>query len=248
MNDIAKRRSLPALIFFFLAGTFIMGGLGFWQIQRLHWKNTITENMKAAPNQVPVPIENVNQEDFTKYLFKRVHVKGHWGKGPNFFVTGRTHNKRPGYHLMNVITLEDGRYLLVNLGWVGHKNISQRGVFPADFVGRIREASRMSWLMPSHKPEIQEWTFIDLKEIGQSLGIELLPFYVDHVRSDVGRAPFPIPNQLNLTNMHLGYAITWFGLTTVWVIVFLLLIIRTMREQKELERISYKYEDSESPF
>jgi surfeit locus 1 family protein len=65
-----------------------------------------------------------------------------------------------------------------------------------------------------------EFSSIDPQTIGKRLGIDLLPYYVDHIRPDTGKQPVPILNALSLPNNHLNYAMTWYALALVWVIVF----------------------------
>lgn len=228
-----KFSPIPFLILVGLAGFAFLMWLGNWQLNRQVWKDQIIKNMEEAHTKKPTPISEITEENVADYAFKHVHVKGTWGTGPNYFIVGRTHNKRPGYHLFNIVKLSNGNNLMVNVGWVAHKNFMQKSFFQADLIGRIRKGDQPGWLSPSHKPGIQEWTSVDLEEMGNAIGAKILPYYVDYVRDDKGRPPFPIPHILKINNQHLGYSITWFSLGGIWIIMFIMLIIRTKRDEKE---------------
>lgn len=203
--------------------------LAVWQIHRMHWKEGVIAQMHAALTTQPLSVAEM-LADPEKNIFRRVHITGQWGVGTNIFVIGKIHNKRPGQHLFNIVTLENGDNLLVNIGWVQKKNMVQRGSFKADFVGRIRTPPKKSWFTPNHYPSKREWSFIDTQDIAQSLGIRLLPFYVDYVREDTGRVPYPIPDIIAVPNNHLGYVVTWFGLALAWAVIFGILAMRKRRE------------------
>ena len=213
-----------------IVGCLIFIALGTWQLYRLHWKEGIIERIHQSALFAPLSWEEVNENNYADYLFHTINVEGIWGKGLSYYVAGRIHNKRPGYHMFSIITLPNGTYLLVNLGWVDHKPFNVKGNFPAKFVGRIRKGDRPSFFMPDHKPQEQEWMSVDIDKMGQALGAPLMPFYVDYMRADTGHAPHPVPYKLDIINNHKGYAITWFTLGIVWVVMFIQLIRRTKKE------------------
>lgn len=206
-----------------------MCSLGMWQLQRMTWKEGIIAKMHGSLIDAPLSVAEMlkNPKEST---FRRVHILGKWGTGTNFFVIGKTHNRRPGRHLFSIVTLENGDNLLVNIGWVQKKDMAQRSAFDADFVGRVRFSPNKSWFLPAHQPSKRDWSFVDTEDMGQALGIRLLPFYVDYVRPDTGRAPYPIPDIIPISNNHLGYTVTWFGLALAWLMIFGILAMRKRRE------------------
>jgi len=231
LEETKKNRSpIPFLVAVALGGFGLLMWLGNWQLNRQEWKDRILESMEKAPTQTPIPMQQVNLDNYGDFAFQRVQINGMWGTGPNYFIIGRTHKKRPGYHLVNIVQLNDGRYIAVNIGWMAHKNVMQKSLFKADLVGRIRQGDKPGWLSPPHIPGIQEWSSMDLEAMGNAIGIELEPFYVDYVREDHGRPPFPIPHMIKVNNKHFGYAVMWFGMGGVWLIMFMLLIYRTKRD------------------
>ncbi|MGB0552022.1 MAG: SURF1 family protein, partial [Alphaproteobacteria bacterium] len=92
--------------------------LGGWQVNRLHWKDTLIERLQErgteAPVALPTRIDNVEA-----YEFRRVSVTGKYLHDKEFYVINRSLNGKPG---LNIVTLlkraDDGGHILVNRGWV----------------------------------------------------------------------------------------------------------------------------------
>ena len=92
--------------------------LGSWQVNRLHWKDTLIERLQergtAAPVALPTWIDNVEA-----YEFRRVSVTGEYLHDKEFYVINRSLNGKPG---LNIVTLlkraDDGGNILINRGWV----------------------------------------------------------------------------------------------------------------------------------
>lgn len=213
-----------------VGGSLFLIYLGMWQLDRHEWKQEIIQRMQAAPTQKPFSILEVNSKNMKDYEFKRVNVFGKWGVGYNIFLTGRTFNKRVGYNLLGIVKLPNKMNMLVNFGWVGHKQFAGRNIHKADFVGRVRLSHVPGWFEPKHKPEIQEFSSVDIDAIGEAAGLKLVPYYVDFVREDTGRQPFPIANEVRLSESHYGYAMTWFILAFFWTVGFIRLIWVTHQE------------------
>lgn len=182
--------------------------LGFWQLQRLEWKENLLKQLRQSDLKNPIPLAMVNP----KNLFQRVKVKGRLGNRA-FYVIGRMHHKQLGYHVIVPLYLERGQVLFVNLGWSKEKReVSSKEV---QIVGRVRPQER-TWFSARHIPEKNEWGFVDFKTFGETLGVRSLPFYVDSVE-DVGFG-FIAPEIPTLPNKHREYAITWFLMAVCWLV------------------------------
>lgn len=223
-------KSYPSLITATILGCLIFLSLGIWQLYRLQWKEGIIERMHLSETMPPLSWTKVNENNYRDYLFHTVNIEGVWGKSPHYYVAGRIHKKRPGYHLFTHIILPNGKRLLVNLGWVEHRPFNLKENFPHKFVGRIRHGETPSFFMPDHKPQNQEWITVDIDEMANALGTPLMPFYVDYIRNDSGQAPYPVPYKLDIVNNHKGYAITWFTLSAIWVVMCIGFILRLKKE------------------
>jgi surfeit locus 1 family protein len=215
-----KNKKFYLAAFIGVCGALILLMLGNWQIERDDWKQEILQRLEEAPKKKAVLLSDIPENKLEQYLYRRVRVRGMWGTGGNYYVIARTNKKRVGYHILGIVELPTKKYMMVNFGWGGHKQFSTRDRYSADFIGRLRKAPKRHWFSAGHTPDKMEFSSIDPQTIGKRLGIDLLPYYVDHIRPDTGKQPVPILNALSLPNNHLNYAMTWYALALVWVIVF----------------------------
>ena len=229
MTTVFPNKRIIYYVIIGLFGFVFLMSLGIWQIHRLQWKEQIIQRIEASLTAQPIPIEHV-LSDYQNHLFSPVTIKGTGIKNASFFIMGKTHKRRPGYHLLTVMTLPNGDNLLVNWGWVQDRNSHLSKELPAQFKGRVRIPDQTKWYMPAHKPSEQTWGNIDISAMEKAMALKLLPFYVESIRPNTGKAPYPVRQTINLPNNHMGYAVTWFGLALVWAIIISLFI---RREQKK---------------
>jgi surfeit locus 1 family protein len=230
MNKRAFHATLVIVIGVF--GTIFLVYLGLWQLERHEWKQQIVQKMRQAPTQKPISILDVNRHNMKKFEFKRTYVWGKWSKAHNIFITGRSYGKRIGYHLLGIVKMTNKTNMLVNFGWVAHKQLIGRNIDNADFIGRLRIASKPGWFAPRHKPEQQEFSSIDIEAISEASGVNLLPYYVDFVRESGECQPFPVVNEIRVFEGHFGYAIIWFVLAFFWVLGFVHIWIMTHKNDE----------------
>jgi cytochrome oxidase assembly protein ShyY1 len=91
-----------------------------------------------------------------------------------------------------------------------------------DIVGALRWPEQPSRFVSAHDAAGEIWTVRDpqamaaLKNWGP-----VAPFYIEQEAPvPPGGVPHPAPLKVQLRNEHLQYAITWFGLAAVLVVVF----------------------------
>ncbi len=75
--------------------------------------------------------------------------------------------------------------------------------------------------MPDNQPEHNLWFYEDLPAIEQNTGLTLLPLVVEMTGAHKANV-YPIPNDSAtvLRNDHLEYAITWFSVMLIGLIMF----------------------------
>ncbi len=211
-------------------GAGLLSSLACWQAQRLIWKKSIIAAMHCSTKEPLMSVEEMLKNRPAENSFRRVHIAGQWVRGTNLFVSGKIHHRRPGYYLFRIVTLENGENLLVNIGWVEKTDMTQQNVCGADFVGRVRVPDEKRWFMPAHQSTKREWAYVDIQDMAQTLGIYILPIYVDYMRPDTGTPPHPMPDIIPVSNNHLGYVVTWACLALVWLSIFVILAMRKRRE------------------
>ena len=96
--------------------------------------------------------------------------------------------------------------------------------------GVMRWPQARSYFAPADDPLRNLWFVRDHLAIARAKGWgEVAPFYVElEEPQPPGGLPRPAPLRPNIRNEHLQYAITWYGLAAV-LIVMVLLWVRTQR-------------------
>ena len=81
-----------------------------------------------------------------------------------------------------------------------------------------------SWLRPINKPSDNQWVWLDLPRMAEAAGLErpITDFYLSAL-PDQHPGPWPEGGRtrIALKNDHLEYALTWFSLAVVLLVVFL---------------------------
>lgn len=227
----------------------ILVGLGVWQLERKAWKDgliqTLSDRLAAPPKKLPSrerwPTLNPAREEF-----RHVQIKGEflYDQEAIIYTTGSTlRNDRPtgaGYWVFTPMRLTDGTVLVVNRGFVpeGRQDPKSRpeGQVPGvvEIVGALRWPEERTVFTPNDEPAKNLWFVRDHLAIAAAKGWgEMAPFYVAQVSpSPPGGLPRTGKLAASLPNNHLQYALTWFGLAAVLVVVFALWARGRQREAR----------------
>ena len=81
-----------------------------------------------------------------------------------------------------------------------------------------------NWFVPDNRPQSGDWFWIDLSAMGAADGLTTVaPFYIEaDATPNPGGWPRGGVSLLALPNDHLQYAITWFSLAVVAIVIYLL--------------------------
>jgi len=216
----------------------VLLGLGTWQLERKTWKEnliaTLDRRLAASPVALPPPAEWAGMTA-EAWEFQRVRVHAEFANAASAHVLTsgsalRDDVKGPGYFVFAPARLPDDRRIVVNRGFTPDRNRSG-APGPQDIVGAIRFAEQPSWFVPSHDGVGETWTVRDPQGMAamRAWGT-VAPFYIEQ-ESPVppGGLPHPAPLKVKLRNEHLQYAITWYGLAAVLVVMFVLWASRQRR-------------------
>lgn len=214
--------------------------LGWWQVERLQWKTALIAELeiRAAAPAIPLPSDRrIGADDL---VYRTVTVTGHYLHESEMHVLNRVRNGIPGIHLFTPLQRDDGEgYVLINRGWVpmdweGTPVEPQNPDRRVEVTGVVRVTEEPGWLTPENQPGRNQWYHPDMDEMAAAAAIVTLgDFYVFATgeRGLSGKAPpaaGPVPNEwkVALPNNHLVYAITWFSLGAVLVIIYLVFSAR----------------------
>ena len=213
--------ALPALL--------VLLWLGTWQLQRLGWKNQLIEDFESRATSAPIdlPVGAVGPE----MEFRRLELTGSFDHAREVFMTGRTYEGNAGFHIITPFTLNDGRIILVNRGWVSESYREQEKREFTLVEGEVtvpailRFPGKKGYFVPENEPENGFWFTVVPSQIVAHLGLgerAETGIYAATVRtSDTIELPIAARTETNLRNSHLGYAITWYGIACALIGVYL---------------------------
>ncbi len=228
---------IPALLVFA-----VLIALGTWQIERKAWKEgliaALTERLSAPPAALPPPA-TWPRLDPAREEYRRVTFAATFDHGKEALIYAAASAFRPdvpgggtGDWVFTPARLPDGAYVIVNRGFVpeARKNAASRAAGqiagPVEIVGTMRWPDARHWFSAADDPLHNLWFTRDPLAIAAAKGLNqrlgpVAPFYVEQ-ESPVPPDGLPQPGKLvvRLRNEHLQYAVTWYGLALVLVVVF----------------------------
>ncbi|MBB3066705.1 SURF1 family protein [Limibacillus halophilus] len=212
--------------------------LGFWQLQRLAWKEALIADLQARQS-ADALIGLPDTAALTPALeFRRIAVTGRFATQPEFRFPGRSHQGVQGLHIALPFLLPDGRAIIVNRGWVPQSQAlpdDRTFSLPTDTIRIEGIVRRDGWtgssqFRPDNDAAGNNWFYYDTRAMAANVKEAPLVqgFYLVAVRSSDSESDLPIPVgvEVALTNNHLVYAITWFTLALGLVVIYFLRGIR----------------------
>lgn len=221
-----KRPPLAAAVMTVFAVS-VLCFLGNWQIQRLHWKEGLIAQMAQARSIGPRAFshaEIVGEGPFYARLQGRY-------EDVMFLVGPRTYQGRSGYHLLTPFALHGGGHVMVNRGWIPAGEEMQAGSprGEATVTGLLRRPERPNVFVPANDPDRNVWFAVDLRRMAAAGGTDLAPLVLyAESESPESASLQPVRAALRWSprNDHFQYALFWFGMATVLIIIFYLRFLR----------------------
>ena len=205
----------PALIG--LLGAAVLLGLGVWQVQRLAWKEAVLAGIDARIAAAPVPLPARPDPGSDAYL--PVRAAGQIG-ADEIHVLVSTRSEGAGFRVISAFETGDGRRLLLDRGFVRDElKGADRPAGPADVEGNLHWPDEADRFTPDPDPGANIWFARDVEALAAALGTEPVLIVAREVSPAVpGMTLLPVDSS-GIPNDHLEYAVTWFGLAAVWVLM-----------------------------
>ncbi|PVB63065.1 SURF1 family protein [Labrenzia sp. 011] len=228
--------------------------LGFWQLDRLAWKENlivqVEEGVSHAPVEAPGPSEWRDLAEADDY--RHVAVTGAFLPGSVFYYTALGNPAGPvggpGVMTYAPFRTTEGWVVLVNRGFLPqgldgeHQRLAlQPPEGTMELTGLLRLSEKPNWTTPETDPADNIWFARDTWAMGEVLGVdpaELAPYSIDLDAefTPAGGLPQAGETIVRFKNDHLGYALTWFGLAATLVGVFLTYAIGVIWPRSGKER------------
>jgi surfeit locus 1 family protein len=201
-------------------GFCILCGLGVWQVKRLAWKEAliaeIDARMKSPPITLPEALKNTGDMEYT-------HITASGRYLPSQPLRRMASiNGSPGYELLQSFLSADGVFVLVDRGTVSVED-SDPAIAPSTdkdvtITGLVRLHNKGRGSFDGNNDDKGNlWVWWDIPAMLAAsqppANAQQAPFILQLVPSpELPTKPFVAAPKVELSNNHLGYAITWFGL------------------------------------
>jgi surfeit locus 1 family protein len=220
----------------------VLIALGIWQMQRLAWKTALIARIvaqmqmppEALPADIPQPVD---------WEYRNVALTGDFDPDAVFWVRPRTENGKVGAHMLAGFRRADGGApVFVNLGFVPEDLMDKTAVPPMprpySRVSGVVQIPYQSAFTPDNDPARGHWYWADIAAMAAAAGYDsaapvivtmpprgkdyLSPRGKDYVPPQDGSYPSGFAVAANIRNNHLQYALFWFGMAAILMIVFTL--------------------------
>lgn len=210
----------------------LLAGLGAWQLDRLAWKQGLITRLEQRTVMEPVPLPS-EVADAEALEFRPLRVVGHYLHDRELRVVARTREGVVGEHLVTPFRLTDGRTLLIDRGWLPHEAVDPAARPESLLEGEVAQVglARLggwhgsAWFRPTNDPGANRWLWFDLAAMAEAAGLErpITDLYLSALpEQHPGAWPEGGRTRVALPNDHLQYAVTWFGLAAVLLVLFVL--------------------------
>ena len=216
----------------------ILIGLGVWQLQRLAWKENLlarVEALQAAPAQsAAAALERMGAG--ADLDFARISIECPGLASAPYLQLYSVRDGQPGARLISACQTNDGRYrtILVDRGFVDETvsarpkvNVSDRT--PIAVTGVLRVPEKGNFVSPPNDVAGNRWYVRDVPAMAKALNADApapLVLMAETSSNPEWKALDPAPLPAQITNRHLEYALTWFGLAAALVGVYVAMLWR----------------------
>lgn len=216
----------------------ILISLGNWQIERLAWKEGLIAQMQARAYGEPGAI--LPPEQWPDYVpqeeeYRRVRVSGRFLHEYEVAVhglmpTSTRGNPVQGFYLLTPLEISQDARVFVNRGFVptSMRDPAARPAPPPEgevsVTGLVRAPEERGMFVPENIPDDERWMVRDVAQMAEARDLAAVaPFYID-AEFDPAAPDWPRAGAtvLDPPNNHLQYALTWYGLAGVLVVIFLI--------------------------
>ncbi len=226
-----KRRQTAFLLFNLFVIAFLLG-LGVWQLQRLEWKrdllHRISERLAAEPVELGEVRQRQERGDDVEYL--RAAATGRFQQGrEQYLFTSR--GGVVGWQVVVPFVAESGATVLIDRGFVPDRlkdpmsRPEGQREEPLTVTGVVRtHADDRSLFAPSDEPQRGVWYSWSPERMGRNAGLGEPLTFILHAEPAADGAEWPKPERVgpsSIPNNHLQYALTWFGLALILIVLTL---------------------------
>ncbi len=214
--------------------------LGFWQLERAGQKEQAVIEREDRGDDALFKLTG-SEVDAEQVRYRQVGLQGEFLEDSQFLLDNRKHKRVAGYYVMVPMRIEgSSRAVLVNRGWIAQGN--NRKILPhIEVPSGLQHLNGVVRVPKSHGFRLGEDAdaelrlYIDLEKIGESVGVEMLPFVVRQqsgLDSEDGliREWGQLEQKDSDPVMHYGYALQWFAFALLLVGGWVAVVVKQRKE------------------
>lgn len=218
--------------------------LGFWQVDRLEWKEDLQQRIADKNSSEPISLTDRTAvaaltQDRDNYAIAKIRgefIHTHeqlWFAAVTTRPPGLAASDKVGFHVLTPFRLADQTVIYVDRGFIPDR--LKDPLLRADVPGAVDLTVRIRWpdlrgrFDAPDKPAENLWYVKNPIRMAELAGFEAWPFLLEQVAPQAGW-PYAGQSRVELSNRHLEYAVTWFGFAAILVIISLLWHIRNARQ------------------
>ena len=208
-----KIKSLDIFFIFFI---FIVLSLGTWQVFRLHSKSQLISDLENNLKRNSIDFNVDIDKEYTKVLLKKKNLKSkiflyHLNKG------------EIGFKVIIPYEVNSSLIVLVDKGWIRKDKINsiKNSLFNDDIIeGYTKKIREKKLFTPKNNIKEDFLYSVEIDNLKKSLNKNIYPLLIIQT-SKTKKDIIPNDYHVGLSNNHLQYAITWYGLALFTIIFFL---------------------------
>lgn len=228
-------------------------GAGFWQLDRLGQRQDSNERIESRALQAPVPLDTVLGQPDDDLDFVAVTATGRFIESELARVANRSQDGRGGDWAVAVFETDSGQLLAVNRGFVlRSETVAPAPLETVEITGFLRRSRTKGWIGGTDNPNAERMPRLNVDDLEARLDATdseddrpLVPLWLQlssidgvepaAVESDAGIDATVVPRPVPLDSLdegnHFSYAVQWFLLATLSVVVYALLLRRIARRR-----------------
>ena len=218
--------------------------LGSWQLSRADARQERLDRQERLGEESGRSLAEVLGEEAPD--FHRLRVRGEFDNERSILLDNRIVDSMAGYHVLTPLETEDGT-VLVNRGWIPRgRDRAQLPEIPdiegeVEVRGHARTYDPRTMVLAEDDLEEASWPLrvqrVDMEELSGVLGVELAPFEI-RVDPDLSlEADEQFTRRWRDVSMtpqrHRAYAVQWFGIGTVAVVIFVAASFRSTASRSD---------------
>ena len=209
--------------------------LGFWQLQRLEWKNTLLSKIEDNYNNITIDFPFL--ESSSQFEYMNSNIDGNYLSEKLMFFYRSNLNGDSGFNVVIPFKTTEGIIVYVDNGWIPFKNKENLDI---DFINKSKVYSLSGALIfkkdrkyftPENDYNENIWYLLNTDEMDSVLDLSSSNYILKLIDQNYFEEFLIEFNPTNIKNNHLQYAVTWFLMALFISIFYIYLIKQKVRKR-----------------